>query len=193
MATFQLNRLQKTIEKVDVIQTAREQKISAFSGALDTLQNSSCTLAEFLEYVFNPENPLSHDWRWQGFFKSKPLVRKILGYWTASTSSISARVLLREWVEEQAGKVVADEAKGICKDGVLSKANKVVDEHFFLDYSLLSLTQYLKTLAPMFFSILEAFSVTTRQRSQLTDKWKEKKMMVRRQPKVITPISDFPP
>lgn len=162
-----------------IINNTKAKKISAFERALDILQDSSCTLADFLEHVFNPENPSSHDWCWQGFFKNKPLVRKILGYWTASTSSISARALLREWAVEQAGKAVAEEAKGICKDGVLSKANKVIDEHFFLDYSLLSLTQYLKALAPMFFSILDAFSVTTRQRNQLTDKWKETKLMVR--------------
>ncbi len=179
VATLQLNRQQTITKKVLDIANTREEKINAFERALDTLHNSSCSLGEFLEYVFNPENKSSRDWCWQGFFKNKPLVQKILTYWTASTSSISARAFLKEWAVEQAGKAVADEAKGICKDGVLSKSNKAIDEHFFLDYSLLTLTQYLKTLAPMFFSILEAFSITNRQKSQLTDKWKETKMMVR--------------
>lgn len=80
---------------------------------------------------------------------------------------------------EQAEKAVAAEARAICKDGILSKANKVIDEHFSLNYNLLSLTKYLKTLAPIFFNIIHAFSVTTRQKNQLTDKWHETKTMVR--------------
>lgn len=180
LATLQRNREKRDSQKMDTINFARAEKIYVFEEALNILHSKSCTLAEFLDYVFNPKCTMesTYDWCWTGFFKNKNAVRKILGYWTTSDYSISARELVNTWAMEQAQKVVAEEARAICKDGLLSKTKRTINESFFLDYSILSLTKCLKDLAPVFFGILGAFSVTTRQKTQLTEKWEERKMIV---------------
>ncbi|KIM45742.1 hypothetical protein M413DRAFT_24874 [Hebeloma cylindrosporum] len=78
----------------------------------------------------------------------------------------------------QVQKIAGEEAGAISREGILSKTNKVINEAFFLDYSISGLTSTLRSLAPNFFSLLDAFSITSRQKSQLSEKWAEKKRIM---------------
>jgi hypothetical protein len=159
-------------------ESAEEARVSDFEEVLELLKEKGISLAEFLDYVFNPTNDLSDDWRWLGFFKHRTLVLRILGYWTTSSYSVTVRNLVEGWVTGQAQKIASEEARVISRKGILSKANKVINEDFFLGYSISGLTSTLRSLAPVFFSMLDAFSTTSRQKSNLSEKWAEKKRIV---------------
>ena len=167
----------REVEKL-TYESIREARVMDFEEVLELLKEKGISLAEFLDYVFNPTNDLNDDWRWLGFFKHQTLVLRILGYWTTSSYSATVRNLVEGWVTGQARKIAGEEARAISREGILSKTNKVINEDFFLSYSISGLTSTLRSLAPVFFSLLDAFSITSRQKSNLSEKWAEKKRIV---------------
>lgn len=156
----------------------RMEREKVFDSLLDSLQKHKYTMAEFLDYVFNPE--LSHivDCQWEGFFKHREVVERILGYWVSSGYSKTTRMIVTEWMKKEMMKVVAEEAKMITKSQIVRKSNMVVNEDFFLSYSLVNLTQRLRALAPNMFALCDAFSTTTRQMRSMSGKWFKKKELV---------------
>ncbi|EDR07713.1 uncharacterized protein LACBIDRAFT_327646 [Laccaria bicolor S238N-H82] len=82
---------------------------------------------------------------------------------------------MKEWVLGQAKKIAGQEACTITESGLLKTTNKEINENFFFDYSIARLTQNLRSLAPTFFSIADAFSTTSRQEKSLSKGWAEKK------------------
>lgn len=159
-------------------QAEKEEKEAIFNQALSVLKEGKCTLVELLLYVFNPTTILPTDWRWRGFFMHKAMVRQLFDIWTSGSYRRTAGRFLSGWAVEFVESIVNDEAKLIAKKGILSKTKKVIDEAFFLGYSVTSLTDKLESAAPAVFKILTAFSTTTRQKTQLTAKWLEKKRIV---------------
>ncbi|KAJ7191551.1 hypothetical protein GGX14DRAFT_600299 [Mycena pura] len=149
--------LQKVAEKQRLL---REQH---FDKLLAELASAGYTLAELLDYVFNPATKLASDWRWRGFFKHRAHVERIFGYWTSSGYSDRAHATVYEWAASLVSKQASTEAQSITRSGILSKSKKVVNEEFFLNYSLAGLTATLREVAPTAFRIFDAFSSTTRQ------------------------------
>src|ERR1700761_2185331 len=51
-----------------------------FDAVLDGLEKHGYSLADLMEYVFNPETRFQsgYDWRWRGFFAHKPVVQQLL-------------------------------------------------------------------------------------------------------------------
>ena len=151
-------------------ESAREERNSDFKEVLDLLKEKGISLVEFLDYVFNPTNDLSNDWHWFGFFKHQTTVLCILGYWKTSSYSVTVHNLVKGLAIGQAQKIASEEARAISR--------KVINEDFFLGYSISGLTSTLCSLAPTFFSLLDAFSITSRQKLHLSDRWAEKKRIV---------------
>jgi hypothetical protein len=136
---------------------------------LGGLQDKNYSLADLLEYVFNPGTRFASgfDWRWRGFFSQRPTVNKILEYWSStSQTNKTTRGLLWDWAYALVKRTISRESKKITQSGLLSKTKKTVDEAFFLGYSLTGLSRTLRGLAPAAFGIFDVFSSTTRQ-------WKE--------------------
>lgn len=178
--TMAMDRKKRQYTALEIAEKTQARKEKVFEEALGVLKVGGCTLAEFLEYVFNPKTPLSFDWRWKGFFNHRAKVRQIFGYWTMAGYSETAQSIVNEWVVDRAEKLAADEAKVISDEGMASKANREVNEEFFLNYSIPELTNRLETLAPSLFRILRGFATTTRQSAQLSTDWLAKKKMVSR-------------
>ncbi|KAJ7742551.1 hypothetical protein B0H16DRAFT_1323267 [Mycena metata] len=149
-----------------------------FDNFLAELQVNDISVAEFADYVFNPENKFDADWRWRGFFARRPLVEQIFGYWTTSKYNITTRAFLDEWAQDHIARKVYSEGQAITKSGLLSKAKKVVNEAFFLDFNLETLTDSMRRMAPFAFAILDVFSTTARQLSQMTPRFLQKKEMM---------------
>lgn len=181
LATLAVIRESLYRERGVVEEQARQRKISVFNSALELLEEGDCSLAEFLEHIFNPATPaLAYDWKWQGFFKHKSLVCQIFRHWTSTKSSTpGGRQVVDGWVMERAAEIANKEAAAISKAGFLSKTKKIINEKFFLDYSIEGLTNQLEAKAPVFFEIVKAFSMTPRQNIELTGKWLAKKRVVR--------------
>lgn len=119
------------------------------------------------------------DWRWSGFFAQKDLVKKILGYWTTSSYSRTARALVQEWATGLVSQTVEKESRSITKSGMLQKRKMVVNEDFFLKYSLTNITRSLRAIAPSAFLIFDAFSATKRRSGiQNTEAWCERNEIV---------------
>ncbi|KAJ7826515.1 hypothetical protein B0H13DRAFT_2241113 [Mycena leptocephala] len=127
-----------------------KKKKAYFDQVLGGLEEQKYSLADFMEYVFNPETQFysGYDWRWHGFFAHKPVVKRVLGYWSSSRSRTTR---------------VAQESRRITFSGILSKVKKTVNEDFFLNFSLRGISKSLRELSPTAFGIFDAYSSTKRQ------------------------------
>ncbi|KAJ6624223.1 hypothetical protein B0H10DRAFT_2162254 [Mycena sp. CBHHK59/15] len=155
---------QKEKESAEAAAAAEERKAEHFAGILDGLEEQHYSLADFLEYVFNPSTEFAtgYDWRWGGFFAHKKTVKKIFGYWSSSVTR-AGRTFVFEWAYGLVKKMVSSESRRITRSGILNKANMTVNEDFFLKYSLTGLSRKLRKMSPRIFGIFDAFSTTTRQ------------------------------
>ncbi|KAJ7487292.1 hypothetical protein B0H11DRAFT_2172828 [Mycena galericulata] len=151
---------------IDELRAEEERNKKAyFDEVLHGLEERNHSLADFLEYIFNPATRFESgfDWRWRGFFIHKPVVKKIFGYWTSSRSNKSTRTFIWDWAYQLVRKMVTRESRRITLSGVLSKVKKTVNEDFFLSYSLRGLSKTLRGLSPTAFGIFDAYSSTKRQ------------------------------
>lgn len=149
-----------------------------FDGFLDEMKANDASVAEFMDYVFDPSTKFNTDWRWRGFFFHRPLVERIFGYWTTSKYNETTRAFIDDWATDHVAKKVYTEGRSITSSGILSKAKKVVNEHFFLSFDLVALTQTLRERAPFAFTIFDAFSDTARQLAQTKPAFLRKKEIV---------------
>ncbi|KAJ7679242.1 hypothetical protein DFH06DRAFT_975213 [Mycena polygramma] len=150
-----------------------------FDTVLGDMAVAKYSFAEFLDYVFNPATKLNTDWRWRGFFQHRAMVEQIFGYWTSAKYPATSRAIVHDWATGLVAHTASSEAQAITSSGTLSKAKKVVDEQFFLSYSLAGLTATLRGMAPIAFRILDAFSSTARQHQRNTAAGLRRKELLR--------------
>ncbi|KAJ7615159.1 hypothetical protein DFH06DRAFT_1013602 [Mycena polygramma] len=171
-------------KKTHIHHTMEEEKeqlrrTQVFDAVLEQLKSNGYTMAEFTEYVFDPDTKLNSDWRWKGFFAQRGIVERIFGFWTTSRYNASTRQFMQDWATRHVAKSVSSESRSITRSGVLSKLKKVVNEKFFLDFSLAGLTSTLRERAPVAFQILDAFSTTTRQLREGSENFLARKEMMK--------------
>ncbi|KAF7426523.1 hypothetical protein PC9H_008892 [Pleurotus ostreatus] len=151
-------------------------KEKVFNEILDRLRSNGHTLAEFLEYVFNPSRRFSFDWRWAGFWRDHTTVRQIFEHWSSSTYNKSSRTTYNDIIVSLAENIVQTESQGITDSKLLNRTVKTVDEGFFLGYDVWQLGRKLREKAPLAFRLFNAFASTTRQRQRgVSQKWADKK------------------
>ncbi|KAF8968229.1 hypothetical protein BDZ97DRAFT_1916079 [Flammula alnicola] len=167
------------------LEQAEEERImkinsrnKVFKDILGTLQQRGYSLAEFLHYVFNPSTLHIFDWRWRGFFRNKETVKEILNYWVSGYND-STNTLMETWILEQTEAIVRQESKAITDSGMLRKTTRVVDEDFFLGYSLASMTRQLREMAPRSFQLFDAFSTTRRQEREMKEKSRQRQELIK--------------
>lgn len=90
----------------------------------------------------------------------------------------TTRTTVLQWATGEVKATVASESAIITKLKIVRKSGKVIDEAFFLDYSLSDLTTELRGLAPTMFTICDAFSMTPRQERTISNTWLKKKELV---------------
>jgi len=180
MTQKRLATMQKTKESVQ--KNKDFLRDTFFANTLDEMEENGYSLADFLLYVFGPRIQHSFDWKWKGFFQQRESVEKIFGYWTTPAYNQSTRTFISSWVTTQAAKVIARESQQISATGMLQKMSRTINEAFFLDYSLKSITENLRKIAPSSFMLLDAFSSTARQKKELTTRSVERQELVRMPP-----------
>jgi hypothetical protein len=185
LATRENNRVAEDREKQEAEELAREEihvaeerKAEHFRSILDGLQAKNYSLADFVEYVFNPATRLGFDWRSRGFFSHRNTVKKILGYWSGAGTSPGARTFVWDWAYGLVKALVAKESRKITASGMLNKSKKTVNEDFFLKYSLTGLSRKLRELSPLAFGIFDAFSSTARQHKENSKLFQKKRDVV---------------
>ncbi|KAJ7030141.1 hypothetical protein C8F04DRAFT_1211805 [Mycena alexandri] len=141
-----------------------EEMKEYFDEVLGGLEERGYSLADLMEYVFNPATRFQsgYDWRWRGFFAHKPVVQQVLGYWSSARAQ-TTRTFIWNWAYQLVRKVVAREARRITSSGMLSKVKKTVNEDFFVNFSLRGISTSLRALSPTAFGIFDAYSSTKRQ------------------------------
>jgi hypothetical protein len=149
-----------------------------FDEVLKTFQQAGISLADFLHYVFKPTSKHVFDWKWRGFFRDQETVKAIFGYWTTSEYNKTTRTFIKDWILGQAEKVIAQESRVITEANILRKSSMVINEDFFLNFSLESITNQLCELAPAAFGLFDAFSTTGRQKRELKAKSRRKQKLV---------------
>jgi hypothetical protein len=150
-------------------------KVEVFDSMLANLQVWGYSLADILEYIFNPANLHGFDWCWQGFFAHRGIIERILGYWMTARYNMTTHRFINSWAIKHVQKVTAWESAQITESGILWKTANDINEGFFLTYSLSNLT---KRLPPHTFAVLDAISTTPRQLQKLSDEWFRKKDLV---------------
>jgi len=73
----------EAIKKAKKAQEEAEQKAMAIKCALCELKNASVTFTKLCLHVFNPQDPMGMEWRWNNFYKFPEAVNNILT-WMAS-------------------------------------------------------------------------------------------------------------
>ncbi|KAJ7023836.1 hypothetical protein C8F04DRAFT_1213217 [Mycena alexandri] len=128
-----------------------EEMKEYFDEVLGGLEERGYSLADLMEYVFNPATRFQsgYDWRWRGFFAHKPVVQQVLGYWSSARAQ-TTRTFIWNWAYQLVRKVVA-------------KVKKTVNEDFFVNFSLCGISTSLRALSPTAFGIFNAYSSTKRQ------------------------------
>ncbi|KAF7343799.1 hypothetical protein MSAN_01960900 [Mycena sanguinolenta] len=179
--TLVANRLQKAAKveaeaaaEIERMRAAEQEKIAVRNEKcrkiLAEMNSNEISLADLLDHVFNPENKLEADWRWQ--------VERIFGYWSTSKYNQTTRNFIQDWAISQVAKSVYSEARRVTQSGLLSKSKKIINERFFLNFSLGDLTRALREKAPSAFAIFDAFSTTARQKAQTTPEFLKKKELM---------------
>lgn len=144
----------------------------------EKLAERGYSLADLLDHIFNPDRTFGFDWRWKGFFSHKSTVRRIFEYWTTSKYSQTARTAVLDFATSLLERTVGRESRRVTHSEVLQKRKKIINEDFFLKYSLSDLTTTLRKIAPRMFQILDAFSTTSRQVRDMSSTWFKKKNLV---------------
>ncbi|KAJ6564025.1 hypothetical protein B0H19DRAFT_1067626 [Mycena capillaripes] len=157
----------------------RIRQREVFDNFLTEMKANDISLAEFLDYVFDPETKLNTDWRWRGFFAHQGIVERIFGHWTTSKYNQTTRAFLHNWATSHVSSVAYTESRAITQSGILSKTKKVVNERFFLDFSLTDLVRSIRGMAPTVFKVFDSFSTTTRQLNKASEKFLEKKELMK--------------
>jgi hypothetical protein len=172
LETFLCNRLIKAAEE----EGAQEL---LFNDILETLQKGDANLADFLQYIFKPGTQQVFDWKWQGFFQHQETVKEIFGYWTTSDCNQTTHSFIGDWVISQAKLIVGKKSEAISDAKILHKTSMVVDEDYFLNYSLQSITDQLCKIVPGVFALFDAFSTTYRQKRELKVKSCRKQLTIK--------------
>jgi len=173
---------ERQAERVLHEENERMRKAMFLDEVAETLQQKLAergySLADLLDHLFNPDRKFGFDWRWKGFFAHSATVRRILEYWTTSKYSQTARKIVLDFASSLVERTVGRESRSITSSEILQKRKKIVNEDFFLKYSLSDLTIGLRKLAPRMFQILDAFSTTRRQIRDMSAAWIKKKNLV---------------
>ncbi|KAF8155239.1 hypothetical protein K438DRAFT_1777780 [Mycena galopus ATCC 62051] len=184
-------RVQNRAEKVSATEKEKEaaakkadleaqaKMLRHFRQFLADMKANDISLADFLDHVFNPETKLSSDWRWRGFFAHQNTVARIFGYWTTSKYNLSTHTFLHNWATDCVSKAASTESRAITRSGILKKTKKIVNEQFFLDFSLTNLAHTIRGMAPTVFKVFDSFSTTTRRLRKGTQKFLEKKELMK--------------
>lgn len=170
-------RLSRAEEEKAELERAKER---LFDEVLLTFQKAGVSLADFLHYIFKPGSGTRHvyDWKWRGFFQHQETVKKIFTFWTTSDYNKTTRTFISGWIMDQAKKIVGLESKAISTSRVLRKSAMLVNEDFFLNFSLENITAQLRKLAPGAFGLMDAFTTTARQEKELKETSLQKKERV---------------
>ncbi|KAJ7125765.1 hypothetical protein C8R43DRAFT_898159 [Mycena crocata] len=178
--TLAAKRSQEVTARVEMQAATRLlRRNQCFDAHLQEMHEHQYSMAEFVDYVFDPATKLNTDWRWKGFFAHHSLVEKIFGHWTTSKYNATSRAFIDRWATKHVASQAYTEARAITSSGILSRAKKTVDEKFFLDFSLAGLTQIIRGLAPHAFAVFDAFSTTARQLAQASSKYMKKKELMK--------------
>ncbi|KAF8952570.1 hypothetical protein BDZ97DRAFT_1768339 [Flammula alnicola] len=178
LETMTQNKILRAGKEQEDREREQKSKEMLFDEILQSLQKRGITLSEFLKYVFNPNTRHIFDWKWRGFFRQRETVKEILGYWTSAAYNNTTRTFVADWIIEQARKIIGKESKAILDSNILRKGSMVVDEAFFLNFSLENVTNKLRELAPKAFALFDAFSTTERQKKELKEKSRKRQEMV---------------
>jgi hypothetical protein len=151
-------------EKARQLEDDAEKMKKYFVEMLSGLEQRGYSLADFMEYVFNPATRFKSrcDWRLCGFFAHKPMVKQLLNYWS-STRAHTTCTFIWDWAYQLVRKVVTQEARHITSSGMLSKTKKTINEDLFLKFSLRGISASLRSLSPTTFGIFDAYSSTKHQ------------------------------
>ncbi|KAI0309709.1 hypothetical protein OF83DRAFT_1088874 [Amylostereum chailletii] len=153
--------------KADEAEAAKEEKCTFFEEILNKMYQEGYSLADFLEYIFNPENTHRRDYRWSGFFKKRGAVRAILGYWWSANASM--KTILGDWAYDQMVDDVSEEGDNITNDGMLRTRGKTINGEFFSSFTLSGMTRRIRAKAPKMFGLAAAFSSTPRQEREMSE------------------------
>ncbi|KAH7906548.1 hypothetical protein BJ138DRAFT_1137935 [Hygrophoropsis aurantiaca] len=142
-------------------QRAAAARSVALDRTLQTLTDSGLSIADLMEYVFNPSFKQGVH-RWNGFFKMRGTASGILDHWVSKKNSRSARAEVHDWAVSHIQRTVRSEARTITKLGFLRSRDRPIDAHFFLSFDLTKIYDRLREVAGVATSIFKAFSTPPR-------------------------------
>lgn len=173
----------EAVEKAKQAYQEAEQKAMAIKRTLHELESASVTFAELCLHVFDPQNPMGTEWRWNNFYKFPEAVNNILIWMASRPNSKLACQTAAIGMTKVVENVIIEEANRITKKGVLRPPNQV-DASFVLGLKFSELPSMVKENCPTMYRILTSIAKTQRQAKECRAVRLEHKSFVSYSPKI---------
>ena len=161
---------------------AHRADMETFTKAVQVLREGGKTVGDLIVYITDMKTDGGGEThpRWNGLFSIKERVPYILSRWSSGVivNSVTGRRIMKNWVLETAGKILAYEANSITASGTLRSQDLDINETFTLGFSFDRLRRELAEYCPCTMQLLSAFATSTRQQRCMTDVAREKKERV---------------
>lgn len=149
-----------------------------FEDVLSRLQREGHTWGDLVEWISDSSSSCPARNRYDGFFKSKEQVLRVLSHWTSRQNCETGRNTLRDWATEYVGRLVAREGDEVTKSNMLQSHTMPFDKSFILGFSLVGLYQKLSTLCPVTTGLFHRLATTSRQELSMNENTEERKQHV---------------
>ena len=140
----------------------QEEHRTSCRETLSFMATKGISFGDLVLYVSDPTMK-EGEARWSGFFGVPNRVATVLNFWVSSRNSNAARTAIHEWTLGYVSDVLNREGEDVTKSGLLRSEDKIVNKTYTVDFSLSSLYEKIKILAPSTTRLLHAFSTTRRQ------------------------------
>ena len=151
-----------------------------YQHILDQLRTAGLTWGSFVEWVSDPTSPCEASLRYEGFFRDRAQVQRVLGHWTSWRNCTTGRMTVDQWATDRVKQRIEQEGNSATKRCILQSHTMAMDKSFILDFDLTALYEQLLALCPTTESILRVFCTTSRQSCLLNDKTALRKKLVSR-------------
>ena len=119
-----------------------------YQHILDQLRTAGLTWGSFVEWVSDPTSPCEASLRYEGFFRDRAQVQRVLGHWTSWRNCASGRVTVDQWAIDRVKHRVTQEGNAVTKSHLLQSHSMVIDKSFVLNFDLPALYEQLVLLCP---------------------------------------------
>lgn len=138
-----------------------------FEDILAQLDNAGNTWGDFIEWVSDPFSSCPAHNRYDGFFRNKEQVHRVLTHWVSRRNCKTGREEVHKWTVKYLCRQISREGDTVTKSNLLQSRTMPINQAFVSGFSLLGLYRKLSMMCPITTSLLRKLATTPRQEPEL--------------------------